>query len=146
MAKTFVKGLSTSQGIVRTPYPAGMYKFLVKEAEVGESKNGNTMFTFKHEIAEFPDVEDGRDLKGKLYTARFVIMEEHEFMVDRLKDYLNAGGLKVGSDDGVDEKKMVGKEVYGKMIQKAGSDGTTQAEVTKWYSVDEVEKQTDSDE
>ena len=134
-SKTVLKGLSKSAGVTRTPYSRGIYKFEAKEAEETQSKAGNIMFVIKMEILEAPEQDGGRDVTGKPYTHRFVIMEEYPFMLDGFKDFLNACEVKVASDDGVDVKKTVGKTFYGEMRQSTDKrDGTLQAQVSKWYS------------
>lgn len=136
MAKTQVKGLSKSQGVVNVPYAAGWYSFDVSDVEQTQSKNGNDMVVAHLAIGDtYPEQPGKRKVEGKRYTHRFVLMAEHEFMVDRYKDWLNAGSVKVGSDDTVDPTKMKGKTIYGRMsLSKDKRDGTDRAEVTKWLS------------
>lgn len=134
MAKTVIKGLSKSQGVTLTPYAPGWYELVIAEAEDGSSRNGNQMVTVRATIGStFPVQPDKRNLEGKRYTHRFTIMDEHPFMLDRFKDFLNAAGVRVDSGDGFVLSSVVGKKVWGQMQQRTDNrDGTLRSEISKW--------------
>jgi hypothetical protein len=131
MAKTVVKGLSTSKGITSTPFAPGFYKYEVLTGEETQSRAGNQMFVHGLKIIEGP--EQDRKIEGAKMTARFPITEA-EFTVDKLKNFTNACLLRIGSDDGYDPTKAVGKEVWGRVAMGTGAQGTPQAEVKEFYS------------
>ena len=138
MAKTITKGLAKSDGQVRVAYPAGRYSFLVKEYEKSTTKNGDPMDVFALEIG---DVFPGKtNLAGKGFTVRFVIIPGHEyesFMVSKLKNFLNATGVRVAADDSYDGAKAVGKTIFGTLVQKPDNrDGTMRAEASEFFSSD----------
>jgi hypothetical protein len=128
MSKTIVNGLSTSRGVTSSPYAKGWYKFSVKEAEQGESKNGNLQFVFRKEILEGPKQE--RKVEGGKFTSFFTISEA-EFTVDKLRDFVDACGLRISSDDGFDPQKCVGKVVWG-LMEHEKYEGKTRAKVQKF--------------
>ncbi len=134
MAKTVVKGLSKNPGITRTPYAPGFYKLEVTTGTEKQSRAGNQMFVHEMKIIEGPEQE--QKVEGRKYTARFPITEE-EFTVAKLKNFVNSCGLRIGSDDGYDPAKAVGKTVWGQMSLGTGSQGTPQAQINIFYSEDE---------
>ena len=133
MAKTVVRRLSTSQGITRTPYAPGFYKVRVTTGVEKESRKGNQMFVHESEILEAPEQPNDRKVKGKKLTFYFPITDS-DFTVDKLKDFTNACGLRIASDDGYDPAKAIGKEVWVDMGMGTGSQGTPQAQANKFYS------------
>lgn len=144
MAKTVVKNLSKSKGITRETYSPGIYHFEVKGGEERESKSGNTMFVHDLKILEGPEFPSGRESTGGKFTAYFPITES-EFTVDKLKDFVNALGIRIGSDDGYDPAKAIGKSFWGQLSLGTGAQGTPQANLSKCYSEEEyAEKQSES--
>jgi len=133
MAKTVVRGLSKSKGITREPYAPGMYKLEITGGEEKESKSGNTMFVHTMTILEGPEQPDGRDPKKGKFTTYFPITES-EFTVDKLADFVKASGVRVASDDGYDPAKAIGKVVWAQFTMGTGSNGTPQAQASKFYS------------
>src|SRR5512146_1350463 len=142
MAKTHLGGLSKSGGIQRVPYAAGIYEFEVESFEESSSKNGDPMFIAKLKIGStYPDQPGSRKVEGKPFTARFVVISGHDYeqlMVDKLKDFLNAAGVRVASDDSFSVASANGKTLYGEMTLGVDKrDGTMSAnDVRKWYSPD----------
>jgi hypothetical protein len=139
MAKTQLKGLAQSEGIIRQPYAAGKYAFTVTEVEETTTKNGDYMLVARHTIGDtYPEQPGKRKVEGKTYTHRFVVIEGHEsydFFIAKLKDWLTACGVRVASDNSFNHKAAVGKELFGDMaLSPDKRDGTMQAQVAKWYS------------
>jgi hypothetical protein len=147
MAKTVVKGLSKSKGIsAREPYAPGWYKFDVATGVEKESKAGNTMFVHELKILEAPEQPNDRDVAGKKFTCYFVVTDK-EFTVDKLKNFVNACGLRIASDDGYDPAKAVGKVVWGRLGMGTGADGTPQAQANEFLSEDDyAEKSASADD
>lgn len=139
--KTVVKNLSKSKGITREPYSPGFYKLEVRTGDEKESKSGNTMFVHEMKIIEGPEQPSGRDPKGGKFTCYFPITES-EFTVDKLKDFVVACGIRIGSDDGYDPAKAVGKTVWAQFTMGTGSNGTPQAQASKFYSEEDYEAKT----
>ena len=141
MAKTQLKGLAQSEGIVRQPYAAGKYGFVVSEVEETTTKGGDYMLVARHTISDtYPEQPGKRKVDGKAYTHRFVVIEGHEyydFFVAKLKDWLTACGVRVASDNTFNPKSAIGKEIYGDMaVSPDKRDGTLQAQVSKFYSAE----------
>lgn len=147
VAKTVVRGLSKSKGISsREPYAPGWYRFEVKTGDEKISKAGNTMFVHEMKILEAPEQPNDRDVKGKKFTAYFVITEK-DFTIDKLKNFTLAAGVRVASDDGYDPAKAIGKVVWGRLGMGTGSDGTPQAQSNEFLSeVDYASKTAAADE
>ena len=142
MAKTQLTGLAQSTGIQRSPYAAGRYQFNVEKAEESTSKGGDPMFVASLKIGSiYPEQPGKRKVEGRNFTSRFVVIKGHEYyglMVDKLKDFLNAAGVRVASDNSFDFAKAAGKTVYGDMTLGVDKrDGTMTAnEVRKFYSTE----------
>lgn len=134
MSKTVVKGLSKSKGITREPYAPGYYKLEIVGGEETTSKSGNQMFVHEMKIVEGP--EQKQKIEGRKFTSYFPITES-EFTVDKLADFVKACGLRIGSDDGYDPAKAIGKEVWAQFTMGTGSNGTPQAQASKFYSEEE---------
>jgi hypothetical protein len=144
--KTVVRGLSKSKGITREPYAPGFYNLEITGGEEKESKSGNTMFVHTMKILEGPEQPSGRNVKGGKFTSYFPITEA-EFTVDKLADFVKACGIRVASDDGYDPAKAIGKVVWAQFTMGVGSNGTPQAQASKFYSEEEyASKQTASDD
>lgn len=145
MSKTVVKGLSKSKGITREPYAPGMYKMEITGGEKKESKSGNTMFVHTFLILEGPEQPSGRNPKKGKFTSYFPITES-EFTVDKLADFVKAAGVRIASDDGYDPAKAIGKVVWAQFSMGTGSNGTPQAQASRFYSDAEYEERNASAE
>lgn len=104
-----IEGLGASRGKMGfDPWPAGLYAVSIKEADDSKpSKNGHWMLKLKYTIIGLPaDVDFGnRDPLGKtayesIYVPRSSAEKWHKQAVDKLRNRLNAAGVKV--DEGTD--------------------------------------------
>ena len=89
------------------------------------------MFVHQLEILDGP--EQDRKIKGGKLTARFPITEA-DFTVDKLKDFCNACGLRIASDNGYDPAKAIGKTVWARVAIGTGQQGNPQSDVKEFYS------------
>jgi hypothetical protein len=126
--------LSTSKGITSTPFAPGFYHFEVTGGEETQSRAGNQMFVHTLKILEGPEQE--RKIDGTKMTARFPITDS-EFTVDKLKNFVSACGLRIGSDDGYDPAKAIGKTPWGRVAMGTGAQGAPQSECKEFYTQDE---------
>ena len=140
MAKTVLRGLSKNKGDVggRIVFPAGWYKMQVKEADERQSKAGDPMFHAELEVVTAP--ADAKDYVGRTYFSNMVVIDGHEneeFMVSKVKNLLNAGKVRVASDDSFSWKSLEGKTVWGNMaVSLDKRDGTQQSQVSRFEPED----------
>jgi len=140
VAKTQIKGLSKDKGDVggRIVFPAGWYQFECKEADERQSKAGDPMYHAELEVKIAP--EGAKEYVGRTYFSNMVVIADHEnfeFMRSKVKNILNAGKIRVASDDTFNWKSLEGKTVWGNMaVSLDRRDGTQQSQVSRFEDAD----------
>lgn len=110
-------GLKDSSGKIGfKPWDKGQYALQVVDSDDSKpTKKGDYMLKVKFNVIGQPeDVNEGRDPIGKAAYTNFVIQPEtdnYQFQIDRLKNYLDAVGVKVGADNTFDHRKALTAKV-----------------------------------
>ena len=122
-------GLYESKGSVSSDFPAydkGDYFVEVDSFEPTTTASKLEMHKAKLVILDGPKQKDGRDIEGLPIFANMVILDEdHEFYqmgIDRLKNFLNAAGVKVDKNGEFKHQSAVGKKFWVALSKKQAKD------------------------
>jgi hypothetical protein len=112
----------------RTPAPVGIYRGKIVKAELKESKAGNPMIECEWELTHDAQGKKLKEDYGHLWDYP-ILGHDHPFVQNRLKDFINALGLK--SKGAIDTDKLVGKSAQLKLKSDTDQDGDYRPRIGK---------------